>query len=83
MADIHMLLVYNLATMALTDVQRFTDGQKALLRYLEVEREHMKDSSVEIVLVAADSEATIRQTHASYFRGAVALADIDFDALLA
>jgi hypothetical protein len=83
MADIHMLLVYSLAQQELITVERFADGDVAMRRYAEVERDHIKDPAVEIVLVAADSEDTIKQTHASYFRGEVALDQLDLERLLA
>lgn len=83
MADVHMLLVYSLESQALVEVEKFSDGDEAMRRYAEVEREHLEDSSVEIVLVAADSEATIRHTHASYFRGDVLLTEEDLESLLA
>lgn len=83
MANVHMLLVYSLIDQKLVAVEEYADGRKAMARYAEVERDHIKDPSVEIVLVAADSPETIRRTHASYFRGEVAIEDLDFERLFA
>lgn len=49
-----------------------------MTHYFEVEKEHFQDPTVAIVLVAADSEETIRSTHGSYFSG-----ELDIDAMLA
>ncbi len=83
MADVHMLLVYSLQAQELIEVHEFSDADEAMARYALAEREHLEDPSVEIVLVAADSPETIRQTHASYFRGEVAAGRLDLDKLLA
>lgn len=71
MADVHVLLVYSLVEQRLIDQEEFDDGEKAMSRYFEVERDHRDDRTVEIVLIAADSIDTIRYTHASYFAGEV------------
>ncbi|MFQ5554504.1 MAG: hypothetical protein ACE5GC_03925, partial [Acidimicrobiia bacterium] len=71
------------ASQELIEVEEFSDALEAMARYTQVEREHFEDPSVEIVLVAADSRDTIRHTHASYFRGEVALEELDLDKLLA
>ena len=80
-ADVHMLLVYSLERRKLVDVAEFDDGDEAFDRYMELEREHLGDSSLEIVLVAADSAETIRHTHASYFDD-VADGLLDLDGLI-
>jgi hypothetical protein len=46
-------------------------GQEAARTYSEVERLRA-DTSIEIVLVGADSIATIRQTHGHYFNNSAA-----------
>ena len=67
MTTVHVLLVYDLVAGRLVSQEEFSDGTKALARYVEMERNHLRDPKVEIVLVGADSLDTIRQTHASYF----------------
>lgn len=78
MADVNLLLVYDLRARALRRIERFEDGAAAMTRYFEVEKEHFQDPTVEVALVAADSEETIRCTHGSYFPG-----EVDLDAMLA
>lgn len=77
MADIHVLLVYSLTSQKLIDQEEFDNGEKAMSRYFEVERDHRDDRTVEIVLIAADSIDTIRYTHASYFAGEVGAPSLD------
>jgi hypothetical protein len=81
MADVHVLLVYSLVEQRLIDQEEFDDGERAMSRYFEVERDHRDDKTVEIVLIAADSLDTIRYTHASYFRGEVGAPALDLAAL--
>jgi len=82
MADVHMLLVYSLEQGKLVDIEEFDDGEEAFDRYMELEREHLGDSSLEIVLVTADSAETIRHTHASYFGSDVTDGLLDLDGLI-
>ena len=64
---VHFLLVYDHATGALREELTFRDPQEALAAYAEMEEKHRHEPRVEIVLVGADSLATVRQTHAHYF----------------
>ena len=70
---VHVLLVYSLDEQKLVRDQVFEDGKDALEAYSTAEREHLGKSNYEIVLIAADSEETIRHTHASYFDESVEL----------
>ncbi|MEX1125221.1 MAG: hypothetical protein WEE53_06105 [Acidimicrobiia bacterium] len=76
MATVHVLLVYDLVEGRLIATDQFSDSGEAMARYAEAEREHLRDSKVEVVLVGADSLDTIRQTHASYFSERMSLEDI-------
>jgi hypothetical protein len=75
MASVHALLVYSLDSQSLLDRVIFEGGSdeeqlaiEATTAYSEAERKYANDSSIEVVLVAADSLATIYHTHHSYFR---------------
>lgn len=64
----HFLLTHDART-GETAVRRFgTDYDRAQKAYAEAEREHRDQGDFDIVLVGADSLATIKQTHSSYFR---------------
>jgi hypothetical protein len=43
------------------------DTERALDAYSAAERRHRGDANIEVVLLGADSLATIKRTHASYF----------------
>lgn len=65
---VHFLLVYDHKRQALVHQQRFTNGPAAAAAYSELEAKHRDDENLEIVLVGADSLATIQKTHGHYFR---------------
>ncbi len=67
MALIHFLLVYDLSREALVSRAEYRDANAAIAAYAELEEKHRLDSSVEIVLVGADSIETIMKTHGHYF----------------
>ncbi len=69
MALIHFLLVYDLAKQKLVHTQEFRDAREAAAEYGRWEQEHSGDKDLEIVLVGADSLATIKTTHGHYFDG--------------
>lgn len=75
--DIHVLLVYSLEDQQLVKEQQFEDAKEAMAAYISVEREHLRDDNYEIVLIAADSEETIRHTHASYFNEDLGLPELE------
>jgi hypothetical protein len=67
----HFLITLDPATEK-TDVRAFgTDYDAAQAAYAEAERADT-DELLNIVLISADSLATIEQTHSSYFKGASA-----------
>lgn len=70
MALIHFLLVYDHDRQRLIDMREFRDGSRAAEAYAHLEAEHRGERNLEIVLVGADSEDTIRLTHGHYFEGA-------------
>ena len=65
----HFLVVLDPAT-GEVDVRSFdTDYDAAQRAYADAEREHGIGTSLDIVLLSADSLDTIKQTHSSYFSG--------------
>jgi hypothetical protein len=65
----HFLVVYDSAT-GQADVRDLgTDYDAAQDAYSEAEREHAADDRFDVVLLSADSLATVKETHSSYFRG--------------
>jgi hypothetical protein len=64
---VHFLLVYDHAAGHLREDQMFRDPEEAVAAYAKMEEKHRHEPRVEIVLVGADSLATVRQTHAHYF----------------
>ncbi len=85
MADVHVLLVYSLDEQKLLTHREFSASEQdeAFSAYAAAEAEHRDLNDVEIVLVAADSLATIRHTHGSYFRENVGSMDLALEELLA
>ena len=68
---LHFLLVYDHQKQELASKpQRFDDGAEAAAAYAEFEAAHRDDANLEIVLVGADSLATIMRTHGHYFKAA-------------
>ena len=66
---IHFLLVYDLRRQRLLSRKEFDDATAASQAYAELERQHWENTDLEIVLVGADSLATIKATHGNYFNG--------------
>jgi hypothetical protein len=65
----HFLVAFDPAT-GEVEVRSFgTDYVAAQAAYAEAEQNGGLDSSLDVVLLSADSLATIKQTHSSYFRG--------------
>jgi len=64
---VHFLLVYDHAAGHLREELTFRDPEQAVAAYAEMEEKHRNEPRVEIVLVGADSKATVRQTHGHYF----------------
>ncbi len=61
------LLVYDHRLQKLIEQREFADGEAATKAYAALEAEHRARRDLEIVLVGADSIATIMQTHGHYF----------------
>jgi hypothetical protein len=68
-ADIkHFLVIYDIHARS-AEVRPFgTDYDAAQAAYKEVERETRERTDLDVVLLSADSLATIKHTHSSYFR---------------
>jgi len=64
---VHFLLVYDHAIGRLREELVFQDPTEAIEAYAKMEEKHRDESRIEIVLVGADSIATVRQTHSRYF----------------
>jgi hypothetical protein len=72
----HFLVQYD-PTIGVVDVRSFgTDYQAAQEAYAEAEQTNGMGSSLDIVLLSADSLETIKQTHSSYFSGSRNLAEL-------
>lgn len=70
---IHVVLVYRREAGELLLQESFADGDAAMRRRFELER--VPDySDTEIVVLSADSEETLRETHGRYFFTAAELA---------
>ena len=71
MAINHFLIVYNLRHAQLVDFRPFdTDTHRATEAYEATERtyrDRVDHEDFEIVLVGADSQATVEETHSRYF----------------
>lgn len=79
---IHVVLVYRRETGELLVQESFADGDVAMRRRFELER--VPDyADTEIVVLSADSEETLRETHGRYFFTAAELAQRLKDAMTA
>lgn len=70
---IHVVLVYRREAGQLVLQESFEDGDDAMRRRFELERVP-EYADTEIVVLSADSEATLRETHGRYFFTAAELA---------
>lgn len=61
------LLVYDHRQRRLIEIEEFRDGKAAVAAYGAKEREHLRDPSIEVVLLGSDSLDTIKVTHRNYF----------------
>lgn len=64
----HFLVIYDPATRKTTVESFGTDYDAAQAAYAEAELALGIDTSLDIVLLSADSLETIKQTHSSYFK---------------
>lgn len=65
----HFLLVYDCARSRLRSVRTFIRADQALAAYQAAEAELLGDDDVQVVLVAADSIATVKKTHSNFWHG--------------
>jgi len=72
----HFLLIYDHHKQELRASRQFGEKQsdEATIAYQDAEAQFRDDQDVEIVLIGADSLATIHKTHGHYFQGADRLA---------
>ncbi|WKE70457.1 hypothetical protein [Streptomyces sp. WP-1] len=63
----YFLLTYDRRRGKLLAIQHFADEAKASAVYAEVEKRYRGNETIEVVLVGADSEQTLRHTHGHYF----------------
>lgn len=66
-ALVHFLLVFSHAEQRLLDTRSFEDSDEATKCYRDAEEAYRGRSDLEVVLVGADSLATIQRTHGHYF----------------
>jgi hypothetical protein len=72
----HFLVIYDI-TAGNARIRQFgTDYDKALRAYDEAERDARGRSDVDVVLLSADSLATIKRTHSSYFKTTTSLEEL-------
>lgn len=66
---VHFLIVFDHSSGGLLKLDEFDDARRASDAYTAAEDRYENVKHLEIVLVASDSEDTIRKTHANYFDG--------------
>jgi hypothetical protein len=72
----HFLIAFDPSS-GRSDVRSFgTDYDAAQAAYAEAERSNGLSGSLDIVLLSADSLATIKKTHSSYFESASTLEEL-------
>jgi hypothetical protein len=65
----HFLVIFDPATGRVKVKSFGTDYDAAQTAYAKAEQANGMETSLDIVLLSADSLATIKQTHSSYFNG--------------
>lgn len=72
----YYVLIYSQVEGRVLDVENYgpDSAPAALARRFELDREHSGHEGVEIVLLSAESEDALRQTHARYFKSVNELA---------
>lgn len=63
----YFLIVYDVHNESIVDLQIFEDPDEASTAYSSLEATHRGAANIEVVLIGADSENTIRRTHSRYF----------------
>jgi hypothetical protein len=66
----HFLLVFDRPHGQLLDMVEYADAAEALRARFSVERTYRQDPTIEVVVLTAESEATLHRTHARYFDSA-------------
>lgn len=66
---IHFLITYDHDAQTLLDIEHFSNGVKAVNAYNVREQQYEGNCRIEVVLLGAHSEETIRATHSTYFGG--------------
>jgi hypothetical protein len=71
------LILYDQARGKLLDLVEFADEEReaALERRFELERQHHRDSNIEVVVLGAATRADLERTHGRYFKSVAQLAD--------
>lgn len=66
----YFLLVYDQSTGELVQLTPYSDAERdsALAARFELEREHRLEPHIEVVVLGARDEETLRKTHARYFQ---------------
>lgn len=64
----HFLLTYDARAGRLENCEQFADAADASARFAEREAEYREDRQIQVVLLAADSRATLEKTHAHFFQ---------------
>jgi hypothetical protein len=66
----YFLLVYNQRTGALVSMDAFPEVERAAAQAERFRREvaHAEEEGIEIVLLGAESEESLRETHGRYFK---------------
>ena len=70
----HFVLDYDRASCTLVGIERFADMREAVAEYGKRER-HAHGTAREVVLLGAEREDDLRETHARYFLGIGQMAD--------
>ena len=69
MATRHFILIYDADAGALTEAPReFARGDRALTAFEKLEREHLGNERMQIVLLGSSSLESIKVTHANFFQ---------------
>ena len=73
---IHFLLVYDLSKGQVLLIEEFPDTARevALEKRFSLERDHVDDPNLEIIVLSAPDRAALEVTHARYFKNVQELA---------
>ena len=62
------VLVYDQREGHLLSIEDFADSEAGMNRRYELERKYRDESTIEVVMLGAESEEQIRRTHSRYFQ---------------